>query len=115
MMIRVVIAGVLIIAGLFTFGIAAVGVFRFSHMLNRIHIAAKCDTMGVLLVLSGLMVLSGWNVFSLKLGLAAVFLWMTSPAARHLAARSEVKTNPELESLCDYVDMTKGESLDAGD
>ena len=114
-MIRVVIAGVLILAGLFTFGIAAIGVFRFSHMLNRIHVAAKCDTMGVLLVLSGLMLLSGWNVFSLKLGLVIVFLWMCNPAASHLAARAEVKTNPELEMFCSYVDMTNGDTPDAGD
>ncbi|MBQ9433846.1 MAG: monovalent cation/H(+) antiporter subunit G [Synergistaceae bacterium] len=114
-MIRVVIAGVLILAGLFTFGVSVLGVFRFSHMLNRIHVAGKCDTLGALLVLLGLMVLSGWSVFSLKLGLVVVFLWMCSPAAMHFVAGAEVKTNPEIESLCDYVDMTKGESLDAGD
>lgn len=114
-MIRVVIAGVLILAGLLTFGVSVLGVFRFSHMLNRIHVAGKCDTLGALLVLLGLMVLSGWSVFSLKLGLVVVFLWMCSPAASHLVAGAEVKTNPEIESLCDYVDMTKGESLDAGD
>ena len=113
MMIRVVIAGVLMLSGLFTFGIAVVGGFRFSHMLNRIHIAAKCDTMGALLVISGLIVLSGWNVFSLKLALAVVFLWLCNPAASHLVARAEVKTNPELELICDFVDKTKGEESDA--
>lgn len=115
MMLRVVIAGVLIAVGLFTFGIATIGVFRFSRMLNRIHVAAKCDSMGALLVLLGLIVLSGWNVFSLKLGLVVVFLWLCNPAASHLVARAEVKTNPELEMICDYVDMTKGEKPDAGD
>ena len=113
-MIRVVIAGVLIVMGVFTLGIAAVGVFRFSHMLNMIHAAAKCDTLGAVLVILGLMVLSGWNVFSLKLGLAGVFLWMSGAAVRHLTARAEVHTNPEVESLCDYVDMTKGETLNDG-
>ena len=112
-MTRVIIAGILILMGLFTFGAATIGVFRFSHMLNRIHAASKCDTMGVLLVLSGLIVLSGWNMFSLKLALVIVFLWLSNPAARHLAARAEVKTNPELEKICDYVDMTKGEKPDA--
>lgn len=114
-MIRVIIAGVLILCGLAVLGIATIGIFRFSHMLNRIHIAAKCDTMGALLVLLGLMVLSGWTVFSLKLGLVIVFLWLCNPAASHLVARAEVKTNPEIETICDYVDLTKGEKLDAGD
>lgn len=91
------------------------GMFRFSHMLNRIHAASKCGTMGAILVLSGLIVLSGWNVLSLKLALVMVFLCMFSPAANHLAVRAEVKTNPELDSVCDYVDMTKGEMPDADD
>ncbi len=114
-MIRVVIAGVLMLLGVLTLSVAAVGVFRFSHMLNMIHAAAKCDTLGAVLVVVGLMVLCGWSVTSLKLGLVVVFLWMSGSAARHLTARSEVKTNPELEGLCDYVDMTKGETLRDGD
>ena len=105
-MIRVIIAGVLMLAGLFVLGIATVGIFRFSTMLNRIHVAAKCDTLGALLMLSGLIVLSGWNVFSLKLGLVIVFLWLCNPAASHLVARAEVKTNPNLEQICDFVDLT---------
>ena len=114
-MLRVIIAGILIFTGLFTLGIATIGIFRLSHMLNRIHVASKCDTMGALLVLSGLMVLSGWTVFSLKLGLVVAFLWMCNPAASHLVARAEVKTNAELELICDYVDMTKGEKPDVSD
>lgn len=111
-MLRVVIAGVLILTGLFTLGIATIGIFRFSHMLNRIHVASKCDTMGALLVLSGLIVLSGWSVFSLKLALVIVFLWLCNPSASHLVARAEVKTNAELELICDYIDMTEGETND---
>ena len=104
-MIRVIIAGVLMLAGLFVLGIATIGIFRFSTMLNRIHVAAKCDTLGALLMLSGLIVLSGFTVFSLKLGLVIVFLWLCNPAASHLVARAEVKTNPNLEQICDFVDL----------
>ena len=114
-MIRVIIAALLIVNGLFTLGIATVGIFRFSHMLNRIHVASKCDTLGALQVMSGLIVLSGWNVFSLKLALVIVFLWLCNPAASHLVARAEVKTNPELGQLCDFVDMTKEEKGNADD
>lgn len=109
-MIRVIFAGVLIICGLFVLGIATVGIFRFSTMLNRIHVAAKCDTLGALLVLLGLIILSGWNVFSLKLFLVIVFLWLCNPAASHLVARAEVRTHPDLKSICDFVDMTEGEN-----
>lgn len=108
-MIRIIIAGVLMLLGLFVLGIATIGIFRFSTMLNRIHVAAKCDTLGALLVLSGLIVLSGFNVFSLKLLLVIAFLWMCNPVASHLVARAEVRTNPNLNEICDFVDMT-GES-----
>ena len=108
-MIRVIFAGVFILAGMFLLCIAVLGIFRFSHTLNRIHAAAKCDTLGALLVLGGLIVLSGQNVFSLKLAVVMVFMCVCSPAAYHLAARAEVKTNPELEAICDFEDMTEGD------
>ena len=111
-MTRVIIAGVLMLAGLFVLGIATAGIFRFSTMLNRIHVAAKCDTLGALLVLSGLIVLSGFTVYSLKLGLVIVFLWLCNPAASHLVARAEVKTNPNLEQICDFVDLTEEKAND---
>lgn len=106
-MLQIVIAGILILSGLFVLGIATVGIFRFSTMLNRIHVAAKCDTLGALLVLSGLMVLSGFNIVSLKLLLVIIFLWLCNPAASHLVARSEVKTNQDLDRICDFIDKTQ--------
>ena len=106
-MIRVIIAGIFIFSGLFTLGIAVIGIFRFSTMLNRIHVASKCDTMGALLVLTGLIILSGFTFFSLKLFLVVVFLWLCNPVASHLIARAEVTTNPNLNLICDYVDLTK--------
>ena len=112
-MIRVIIAGILMLAGLFVLGIATIGIFRFSTMLNRIHVAAKCDTLGALLMLSGLIILSGWNVFSLKLLLVIIFLWLCNPAASHLVARAEVKTHPNINSICDYIDLTKENNNDS--
>ena len=106
-MIRVLIAGGLIITGLYVLATTTIGIFRFSTMLNRVHVASKCDTLGALLVLSGLMVLSGWSVYSLKLALVIVFLWLCNPVASHLIARAEVRTNPNLNRICDFIDATK--------
>ena len=91
------------LAGLFVLGVATIGIFRFSTMLNRIHIAAKCDTLGALLVLSSLIVLSGFTIFSLKLLLVIIFLWLSNPVSSHLVARAEVKTNPDLNKICDFM------------
>lgn len=111
-MTQIIIAGGLMFVGLFTLIIAVVGIFRLSTMLNRIHVAAKCDTLGALMILTGLMVLSGWSVFSLKLLLVIVFLWLCNPVASHLVARAEVRTNRNLDTICDYVDLTGGGNTD---
>jgi len=110
-MIRVITAGIFIIAGLFTLGISVVGIFRFSTMLNRVHVASKCDTAAALLVLTGLIIISGLNFFSLKLFLVIVFLWLCNPVASHLIARAEVMTNPNLNLICDSIDLTQGEEI----
>jgi len=110
-MIKIIIAGIFIIAGLFTLGISVIGIFRFSTMLNRVHVASKCDTMGTLLILTGLIIISGFSFFSLKLFLAVVFLWLCNPVASHLIARAEVLTNPNLNLICDYIDLTKGDEI----
>ena len=111
-MIRLVIAAVLILGGLFVLGIATLGIFRFESVLNRIHVAAKCDTLGALLVLVGLTVLAGPGAFSLKLTLVIAFLWLANPVASHLVARAEVATNERIGETCDILDLDDIDGLD---
>ena len=101
----------LILSGLFVLGVATAGIFRFSTMLNRIHAAAKCDTLGALLVLFGLVVMSGFTVFSLKMLLVILFLWLSNPVATHLVARAEVQTNQNLVDFCDMMELDGGGNL----
>ena len=49
-MIRFIIAAIFIVAGIFVFAAAAFGVFKFKYVLNRMHVAAKCDSLGALLI-----------------------------------------------------------------
>ena len=51
--------------------------------------------------LTGLILLSGFNVTSVKLALILVFLWLASPVASHLISRLEVVTNEHLEAYCE--------------
>ncbi len=101
-MLRVIFAGIFLLSGLFILGTATFGIFRFSTMLNRVHVAAKCDTLGVLLILTGLIIVSGLNIFSFKLFMVLLFLWLSNPVASHLTARAEVRTNPNLYDTCDF-------------
>ena len=67
-----VIGGIFIILGVFVLCVATFGIFRFEYALNRIHVAAKCDTLGSML----------------------------NPAASHMVARAEAGSNPDLGKEC---------------
>ena len=89
MLIQSIVAAVFICAGIFVFAAATFGVFRFHYVLNRMHIAAQCDTMGALLCIIGVMILSGFTFTTLKFILVIAFLWAASPLASHLIAKAE--------------------------
>lgn len=93
-------AGMLLV-GLLIFLLQIFGVFKFKYVLNRMHAAAMGDTLGIGISLTGLMVLSGLNVTSVKMALIIVFLWLASPVSSHLISRLEVVTNEHLEEHCE--------------
>ena len=97
----------LLIGGLFIFVVQLVGVFKFRFVLNRMHAAAMGDTLGIMISLTGLIILTGFNFTSLKMALIIVFLWMASPVSSHLIARLEVTTNEHLEDFCELPEETE--------
>ena len=100
---RFILASLLMVAGLSTLLATTVGLFRFHYVLNRINVAAKCDTFGVLLTFSSLIVILGWDIASLKLLLIMIFLWIANPVSGHLIAHLEVATNPDVTDECEVI------------
>lgn len=95
-------AGVgLLLVGMGIFILQIFGVFKFKYVLNRMHAAAMGDTLGIGVSLTGLILLSGFNVTSVKMALIIAFLWMASPVSSHLIARLEVVTNEQLAEHCE--------------
>ena len=92
---------VLLLMGLGVFVLELFGVFKFKYVLNRMHAAAMGDTLGIGFSLTGLILLSGFNITSVKLALILVFLWLASPVASHLISRLEVVTNEHLAEHCE--------------
>lgn len=90
----------LLLTGMGCFVLELIGVFKFKHVLSRMHAAAMGDTFGIGISLTGLMILSGFNFTSLKMALIVVFLWLASPVSSHLIARLEVVTNEHLKESC---------------
>ncbi|MEH2930960.1 sodium:proton antiporter [Clostridiaceae bacterium] len=86
----------LLILGLVFEVMAVFGVNRFQKALNRMHAAAMGDTLGILFVIMGLMVMRGWSMDSLKLFLVIGFFWIASPVSGHMISRLEMMTDDNL-------------------
>lgn len=78
----------LVCLGVFFLLAGAVGLIRFPDFYTRMHAAGKCDTLGSLLVLTGLALDEGFDLASVKLIIVAAFIFVTSPTATHAIARA---------------------------
>ena len=77
--------------------VCAVGKEEEEHL----SVAMMGDTLGIGVSLTGLILLSGCNVTSVKMALIIAFLWMASPVSSHLISRLEVVTNEHLAEHCE--------------
>ncbi len=103
--IRLIIAAVLIIAGLAAICISVFGIFRHRYVLNRMQIAASVDTLGMLSCGIGCRWLTGLSMSTPKLILIVVFIWLTSPVSSHLISNLEASTNERLEDECEIMPL----------
>lgn len=86
---------VLVGGGVFFLVTGAVGMIRFPDIYTRMHAAGKCDTLGSLLVLTGLACYDGLVLASAKLLIVALFILITSPTATHAIARAAMRNRIE--------------------
>ncbi|GAB6100296.1 hypothetical protein JCM16358_21750 [Halanaerocella petrolearia] len=61
---------------------------RFEDFYIKLHIGSKCLTGGGVSILLGIILLKGWSLYSLKLGLIIIFLITTNPITTHAIARA---------------------------
>jgi multicomponent Na+:H+ antiporter subunit G len=90
-----VIAVVLLIAGTGFLAVSALGLIRFPDFWTRAHAVAKAETLGLVLVFLGLIVLNRFGAGSLQLALIAGFSLLVNPTAIHALARSAAR-RPEI-------------------
>ena len=102
--IRLIACAILTVCGLCCLVSGVVGVFRFKYALNRLHAAAILDTVGILLMLLGVIVATGFTLTSLKILVVIAFLWLTSPVSGHLIGRMEITINDELDQVMTVAD-----------
>lgn len=103
-MIKFLLVAALTLSGLFMLLSGVVGIFKFRYALTRIHAAALFDTVGILLMGTGVMIATGWSFTVLKMIGVILALWLTSPVASHLIGRMEITINAELDKSMDILD-----------
>ncbi len=89
-MIDVIAAG-LLVAGTGFLVVSAVGLLRLPDFYSRMHAVAKAETLGLLLVVAGLLVRHRLGPGSVQLLLIAVFAFMTNPVATHALSRGAAR------------------------
>lgn len=99
--IRFLAGAICMLAGLFFVGTALFGVNKLRFVLNRMHAAALCDSLGILFVLLGCIIFTGFRMDSLKYLLVIIMLWLAGPVATHLMARLEVTTDEDVKKECE--------------
>lgn len=83
-------SGLVLLGALFTV-VGGFGVVRFPDLFTRMHAAGITETLGVLLVVAGLILLAGLTVATVKLLLILLFLWFSSPTATHALAKAALR------------------------
>lgn len=106
--IRTIAAVILILIGVFFEFSSVFGIFRFKYVLNRMHAAAMGDTLAILFVLLGLIIISGFTFTSLKLAVIIVFFWLSGPVSSHLIANLTATVDREkVLDMCEMIDGTE--------
>lgn len=77
----------LLVGGTFIL-IGGIGAIRFPDVYTRLHAAGMTDTVGAGSVLLGLVLVSGWQLATVKLLMILGFLVFTSPVASHALAKA---------------------------
>ena len=94
--IRFALSAACLVTGLVFMILAVFGVNRFHRALNRMHAAAMGDTLGILFVFAGLILIRGFSMDSFKLLLVILFFWTAGPVSGHMISRLEAMTDEDL-------------------
>ena len=89
---------VLIVLGAVLGLLSSIGVMRFPDIYTRSHASSKSSTLGILFVLLGafLYFLFYLEITSVKILLAILFVFITSPVAGHVTGRAAYRSGVPL-------------------
>jgi multicomponent Na+:H+ antiporter subunit G len=81
------VAVVFVVTGTFFLVVSAIGLVRLPDFYTRAHAVAKSETLGIMLVLIGLLIHHAPTAGSFQLVLIIIFAYLANPTAVHALAR----------------------------
>jgi multicomponent Na+:H+ antiporter subunit G len=95
-MIQTILAIVFLVGGGFFLLVSTVGLLRLPDFFSRSHAVGKSETLGSLLILTGLAVHNGWGLESGKLFLIVLLIAVTNPSGIHTLTRAALRKGLEI-------------------
>ena len=91
-----IIGYILITIGILFNIFGCIGLVRFQDVYNRLQASTKCVTLGTILLLVGVALISASGPISAKAIICAVFILITSPTAAHAIAKGAYASGVKL-------------------
>ena len=91
-----IIGYILIIIGIFFDISGCIGLVRLPDVYNRLQASTKCVTLGTILLLIGVALISDLAALNAKAIICAVFILITSPTAAHAIAKGAYASGVKL-------------------
>jgi multicomponent Na+:H+ antiporter subunit G len=77
-----------VISGAFFLLVGGIGLIRLPDFYSRNHATGKSDTLGIMLVILGMIFIEGLTLNSAKLFFIFIFVFLTSPTGTHALANA---------------------------
>ncbi len=90
-----VISWIAIVGGSFFVVTGGVGILRLPDFFTRLHAVSMPDTLGIGLIVLGLVLQAGFTLTSVKLLFILLFILFTGPAATHALAKAALHGDVE--------------------
>ena len=91
-----IIGYILIMIGIFFNISGCIGLVRLPDVYNRLQASTKCVTLGTVLLLVGVVLISDLPALNAKAIICAVFILITSPTAAHAIAKGAYASGVKL-------------------
>ncbi len=93
---NVLIGQILIGIGMAFVAIGTISLVFLSDFFTRILITSKVDSMGLITIMIGAILVSGWSFMSAKIAFILLFEMITAPVGTHAVARSAARSGYEV-------------------